>query len=303
MAHVKMNLPDVPPEELQAVLRPALIRVDGMPTLGPFARNWENVRKFQAREDDLLIATYPKSGTTWVSKIVDLIMNRGDLEKSQKGAIFERVPFLESAGPGMPSATDVLNKMDSPRVIKTHLQAEVLPKSFWEKNCKMIYVARNAKDVAVSYYHFYRMAYGHPEPGTWDEFLNSYMEGNVAFGSWAKHVKDWWKMRKQYKILYLFYEDMLLDPRGEIEKVMKFMGKDLPIEVVEKINKNTSFKAMKENPMANYSTFPYMDHSISPFMRKGIFGDWKNQFTVAQNEIFDQYYSREMSDTDLTFRM
>lgn len=42
----------------------------------------------------------------------------------------------------------------------------------------MIYVARNAKDVAVSYYHFYRMAYGHPEPGTWDEYLNTYMEGN-----------------------------------------------------------------------------------------------------------------------------
>ncbi|XP_073492103.1 sulfotransferase 1 family member D1-like isoform X1 [Aquarana catesbeiana] len=303
MAQHTMVLPNVSPEELESIKRPPLIWVNGMPILGPFAANWDNVVKFQAREDDLLIATYPKSGTTWVSKIVDLIMNGGDLEKSQKGAIFERVPFMESGGPGFPSATEILNNLDPPRVIKTHLQADVLPKSFWEKNCKMIYVARNAKDVAVSYYHFYRMAYGHPEPGTWDEYLNAYMEGNVAFGSWAKHVKGWWEMRKKNKILYLFYEDMLEDPKREIRKVMKFMNQELPEEIVEKIHKNTSFQAMKDNPMANYSAFPLMDHSISPFMRKGICGDWKNQFTVAQNERFDEYYQKEMSDTDLTFRM
>ncbi|XP_066433034.1 sulfotransferase 1A1-like isoform X1 [Eleutherodactylus coqui] len=283
--------------------RPPLKLVGGMPIIGPFADNWENVEHFQARADDLLISTYPKSGTTWVSKIVDLILNKGDMAESQKAAIFERVPFLECSGPGMPSATEILNKQDFPRVIKTHLQVDVLPKSFWDKKCKVIYVARNAKDVAVSYYHFYRMAFGHPDPGTWDEFLNSYMEGNVAFGRWSTHVKGWWKMRQQSDILYLFYEDMLEDPRREIQKLLKFMKWEISDEVMEKILKYTSFQAMKNNPMANYSTFPFMDHSISPFMRKGISGDWKTHFTVAQNERFDEYYRQEMADTDLTFRM
>ncbi|XP_069591072.1 sulfotransferase 1 family member D1-like isoform X2 [Ranitomeya imitator] len=248
--------------------RPPLQLVRGMPILGTFAENWEKVEQFQARADDLLISTYPKSGTTWVSKIVDLILSNGDTEESQKAAIFERVPFLECSGPSVPSGTEILNKQNFPRVIKTHLQADVLPQSFWDKNCKIIYVARNAKDVAVSYYHFYRMAYGHPEPGTWDEFLNSYMEGNVAFGRWSSHVKGYWKLRQQRDILYLFYEDMLEDPTREIQKVSKFMGKELSENVLEKILKHTSFQAMKENPMSNYSTFPFMDHSISPFMRK-----------------------------------
>ncbi|CAI9556998.1 unnamed protein product [Staurois parvus] len=221
----------------------------------------------------------------------------------RKRPIYERVSFLDSAGPGIPSGTEKLDKMDSPRMIKSHLQAQVLPKSFWEKNCKIIYVARNAKDVAVSYYHYQRMAYAHPEPGTWDEYINTFMEGNVAFGSWAKHVKGWWEMRKKHKFLYLFYEDMLEDPKREIRKVMTFMNQELPEEIVEKIQKNTTFQVMKDNPMVNFSTFPFIDHSISLFMRKGILGDWKNQFTVAQNEIFDKYYQREMSDTDLTFRM
>ncbi|XP_075035066.1 sulfotransferase 1 family member D1-like [Mixophyes fleayi] len=283
--------------------RPPLKLVSGMPILGSFAENWENVVQFQAKADDLLISTYPKSGTTWVSKIVDLIRNGGDTEESQNRAIFERVPFLEDAKPAIASGTELLDKLDFPRVIKTHLPVSVLPVSFWEKNCKVIYVARNAKDVAVSYYHFYRMAYRHPEPGTWDEFLNSFMEGKVAFGSWSSHVKGWWKMRQQRDILYLFYEDMQEDPRREIKKVMTFLGKDLSDEVLEKIHQNSSFQTMKNNPMSNYSTFPYMDHSVSPFMRKGICGDWKNQFTVSQSEIFDEYYRREMSDTDLSFRM
>ncbi|KAG8536249.1 hypothetical protein GDO81_026810 [Engystomops pustulosus] len=123
---------------LEELNRPPLRLVGGMPIIGPFADNWENVERFQARRDDLLISTYPKSGTTWVSKIVDLILNGGDTEESQKGAIFERVPFLECSGPGVPSGTKILNKQDFPRVIKTHLQVEVLPRSFWDKRCKVL---------------------------------------------------------------------------------------------------------------------------------------------------------------------
>ncbi|KAM4687245.1 LOW QUALITY PROTEIN: sulfotransferase 1C2A-like, partial [Rhinophrynus dorsalis] len=166
----------------------------------------------------------------------------------------------------------------------------------------MIYVAQ-AKDVAVSYYYFYRMATVHPDPGTWEDFLKSFMEGNVAFGSWSAHVKGWWHMSKKRDILYLFYEDLLRDSMSEIKKIMKFLGKDLPEDVLEKINQHTSFQAMKDNPMTNYSTIPndLMDQAVSPFMRKGICGDWKNHFTVSQNERFDEYYQREMSDTDLSF--
>ncbi|XP_068102656.1 sulfotransferase 1 family member D1-like [Hyperolius riggenbachi] len=283
---------------------PPIKFVSGMPILGPFAENWENVLRFQAREDDVMINTYPKSGTTWMSEIVDQLFNAGDTKKTDRGAIFERVPFLEFAVPDMPSTTQTLDNMKNRRVIKSHLPVELVPKSFWEKNSKIIYVARNAKDLLVSYYHFHRMAIVHPDPGTFEEFIQTFMEGPISFGLWSDHVKGWWKIRHQKNVLYLFYEDMLEDLKREIGKVVKFLEMDLPDDILEKISQHTTFKAMKKNKMTNYVTCPttVMDHTISPFMRKGICGDWKDQLTVAQNELLDQYLKREMSDTDLTFR-
>ncbi|XP_026502843.1 sulfotransferase 1C3-like, partial [Terrapene carolina triunguis] len=92
------------------------------------------------------------------------------------------------------------------------------------------------------------------------------------------------------------------DPKREIEKVLQFLGKDLKEEVVNKILQHTSFQEMKKNPTANYEMMPTwaMDHSVSPFMRKGMSGDWKNYFTVAQNEIFDAHYKEQMKGS--TFR-
>ncbi|NWI25159.1 ST1A4 Sulfotransferase, partial [Sula dactylatra] len=56
---------------------------------------------------------------------------------------------------------------------------------------KVIYVARNPKDVAVSFYHFHRLAKFLPDPGSFDNFLTQFLEGTVHYGSWFKHVKGW----------------------------------------------------------------------------------------------------------------
>ncbi|MEE6516254.1 hypothetical protein FKM82_025526, partial [Ascaphus truei] len=169
---------------------------------------------------------------------------------------------------------------------------------------EIIYVGRNPKDVAVSFYHFDKMNKLHPEPGPWETYLERFLQGAVGYGQWTTHVRDWWDLRRQQDILYLFYEDMLENPMREIRKVVSFLGKDLTEEVLEKILQHTSFKAMKQNPMTNYTalSLSLMDHSISPFMRKGLCGDWKNHFSASQSKRFDEYYQQGMSDTDLSFR-
>ncbi|XP_069840600.1 sulfotransferase 1C4-like [Dendropsophus ebraccatus] len=278
--------------------------IQGVPLPENSCDIWDQIYNFQARDDDILISTFPKAGITWMQEIVDLIMLNGDVERSMRAPCFVKVPFIEVNPRPMPSGVDAANAMESPRLLKTHLPIELVPPSFWEKNVKVIYFARNAKDCMVSYYHFQRMNKGLPDPGTWDEYFSVYLAGNVPWGSWFDHVIGWWKAKDKHQILYIFYEDMIEDPKREIRKVSNFLGKELTEDVLDTICHHTSFNAMKDNPMTNYSVLPsfVFDQSISPFMRKGKVGDWKNHFLEEQNIIFDEEYKKKMERSGLSFR-
>ncbi|XP_040831600.1 sulfotransferase 1C4 isoform X1 [Ochotona curzoniae] len=277
--------------------------VEGILQPTPTCDIWDQIWKFQAKPDDLLISTYPKAGTTWTQEIVDLIQNEGDVEISKRAPTHIRFPFIEWIIPSVGCGLEQAKAMPSPRVLKTHLPISLLPPSFLEEKCKVIYVARNPKDNMVSYFHFQRMNKALPDPGTWEEYFESFLAGKVCWGSWHDHVKGWWKAKDQHNILFLFYEDMKKNPKHEIEKLAEFLGKKLDDKVLDQIVHHTSFDIMKQNPMANYSTLPsdIMNHSVSPFMRKGMVGDWKHHFTVAQNERFNEDYKKKMADTSLTF--
>ncbi|KAK7146596.1 hypothetical protein R3I93_014143 [Phoxinus phoxinus] len=272
-----------------------------------FTDNWEKVQNFQARPDDILIATYPKAGTTWVSYILDLLyFGNDDLERQTSQPIYMRIPFLELCFQEFSTVTGTEmadNLPTSPRLIKTHLPVQLVPKSFWEQNSRIVYLARNAKDNAVSYFHFDRMNMVQPEPGDWNSFIQKFMKGKNVFGPWYDHVSGWWEKKQTYpNLLYLFYEDLVEDTGREVERLSSFLGLSTSVEEREKIIKGVQFDAMKQNNMTNHVTLPFMDFKISPFMRKGKVGDWKCHFTVAQNEQFDEVYKQKMKKTTVRFR-
>ena len=91
-------------------------------------------------------------GTTWMTSIVGLIINDGDVEKMKLSYTYiEMTPTDLTSTP-----IDVINSMDPPRVLKTHLRFEFLQKKIEEK-IRTILVFRNPKDTFLSYYHHYRM--------------------------------------------------------------------------------------------------------------------------------------------------
>uniref|UniRef100_A0A2K6Q6N0 Sulfotransferase n=1 Tax=Rhinopithecus roxellana TaxID=61622 RepID=A0A2K6Q6N0_RHIRO len=289
-------------ELIQDTSRSPLEYMKGVLLIKCFAEALGPLQSFQAQPDDLLISTYPKSGTTWVNKILDMIYQVGDLENCNRAPIYIRVPFLEASDPGEPSGLETLKDTPAPRLIKSHLPLALLPQTLLDQKVKVVYVARNPKDVAVSYYHFHRMEKTHPEPGTWDTTLC-----HCPLPA-SPHVQEWWELSHTHPVLYLFYEDMKEvrppNPKREIQKILEFVGRSLPEETVDLMVQHTSFREMKKNPMTNYTTVPqeFMDHSISPFMRKGMAGDWKTTFTVAQNERFDADYAEKMAGCSLSFR-
>ncbi|XP_037662560.1 sulfotransferase 1C4-like [Choloepus didactylus] len=75
--------------------RTEISQVDGIFIAKKICDIWDEVWNFQAKPDDLVIASYPKAGTTWTQEIVDLIQHDGDVEKSRRDPIMVRQPFLE----------------------------------------------------------------------------------------------------------------------------------------------------------------------------------------------------------------
>ncbi|RXN00806.1 Sulfotransferase family cytosolic 2B member 1 [Acipenser ruthenus] len=226
-------------------------------------------------------------------------MSGGDLKPVLTIPSWDRVPWLE-----LNRAIELkLEDRPSPRILATHFQYPMMPKSWFNSKAKMVYVMRNPKDVFTSYYHYCRMAAYLVDPGTCDELLMKFLNGKVLFGSWFDHVKGWLNAKEKDRILYLTYEEMIMDLKGSISKICSFLGKSLSEEVMERIADHCTFKNMKQNKMSNYSLVPkqFMDTSKSEFLRKGISGDWKNLFTVAQAEFFDSVYKEKLKDVDFKF--
>ncbi|KAM3873669.1 sulfotransferase 2B1-like [Diretmus argenteus] len=232
-----------------------------------------------------------------MQEILPLVLNGGDLTPVQTIPNWDRVPWLEET-----RLEVVVDRLPTPRAMVTHFPYHLMPTSFYSSKAKVIYMTRNPKDVMVSSYYFHQMASFLDDPGTFQEFMDNFLEGKV-FGKWTDHVKSWRHTEMGDRILYITYEEMLQDLDGSIRRFSDFLGSNLNEEAIQRIAQQCSFKNMKTNPMSNYSLIPQgmMDSSKSPFHRKGIAGDWKNHFTPEQKVQFSSVINRELQGEDLSF--
>lgn len=251
----------------------------------------EFAENFAVEDTDVFAVTYPKSGTIWMQEILPLILHDGDLTQIQTIPNWDRTPWLEESRLAL-----VVDQLKSPRALVSHFPYHLMPASFHQSKAKVIYVMRNPKDVIVSFYFFHQMAGFLEDPGTFDEFLDKFLEGRLVFGKWTDHIKSWRNTNLGDRIMYITYEEMKEDLPAALRRIATFLGKNLSDETISKIAENCSFKAMKENPMSNFSLVPkiYMDSDKSPFLRKGVAGDWKNHFTPEQLSRLSSVIKKEL---------
>uniref|UniRef100_A0A8C6I6U9 Sulfotransferase n=1 Tax=Mus spicilegus TaxID=10103 RepID=A0A8C6I6U9_MUSSI len=246
--------------------------------------------KFVVKDEDLIILTYPKSGTNWLIEIVCLIQTKGDPKWIQSVPNWECSPWLESK-----SGYPVLTSKEGPRLMTSHLPTHLFSKSFFSSKAKVIYLIRNPRDVLVSGYFFWANTNLVKNLESLGIYFEQFLKGNVGYGSWFEHIHGWLSMRERNNFLVLYYEDMKKDPKGTIKKICDFLGKNLGADELDLVLKYSSFQAMKENNMSNYSLIK--EDQITnglKLMRKGTTGDWKNHFTVAQAEAFDKVFQDKM---------
>ncbi|XP_050397661.1 sulfotransferase 1C2 isoform X2 [Patella vulgata] len=232
------------------------------------------------------------AGTHWLFEICRMLLaGRLDVEVISKlNLMIELV------------AQDVLDQIESPRVLNSHVAFSDLPTDLAVKKPKIIYIRRNPKDVAVSFYnHSYKLKEFYDYNGEFKDYLELFVNGKVDYNSWFDKVLDWEKVidnNTEYSILDLTYEDLKADPIAEIRKISDFLQVKRNEEFIKEICDACSFSKMQQRKghiMADGS-------GQSNIYRKGEVGDWKNWFTVAQNEWFDRIYSEKMAGSKLKFR-
>jgi hypothetical protein len=203
---------------------------------------------FVPRPDDVLLASFPKSGTTWLKALAFAIAHRAEHPPSSGDHPLRRsnphdlVRFVEVSAAlagrtddGMDAAVAELEALPSPRVLATHLPYSLLPPRVLAANNRIVYVCRDPKDALVSSWLFTRGASASlgvdSESFSLSEALELFREGRCFYGPQWRHVLEYWEASRRTtspavaaNVLFLTYEEMLRDPAGNLRRMAEFMG-------------------------------------------------------------------------------
>jgi Sulfotransferase domain len=231
---------------------------------------------FTPRPDDIYIVTYPRSGTTWMRMILYQLTTDGTMDIQH---IAQSIPFLEMA---MIFGRDV-ERLPSPRIFKTHFSYRWIPKPG-----RYIYVTRDEKDVAISYFHFYNTL---PRRScSFDSFLRRFLSGRVLHGAWFKHVSSWQRNATALDMLHLTYEDLVRNLEESVRQIAKFCRFELSEERLRDILPRCTFEFMKRHETKidhPNEVLLELGFSTGKFIRQGKIGSWREMLTSEQRAVFE----------------
>ncbi|CAK1545181.1 unnamed protein product [Leptosia nina] len=285
-----------------------------------------DIYNMEIRSSDVYVVTYARSGTTWTQELVWMVANNLDYEKAKSLTLTERFPFLEFSMMVHPDMTKFFKKQKegdiekqkrlevvsshiidrvaaapSPRFIKTHLPLTLMPPNLLD--AKVVYVARDPRDVAVSFYHLCRsmvfMGWSGDFKSFWELLINDLLYWTPFFD----HLKEAWEKRHHPNLLFLFYEDMQKDLPAVINRVADFLGKKYSDEQVAQLCEHLKVDSFKKNPSINNVQFKELGlmKPNEEFVRKGKSGGWRDYFDEEMTAQAEKWMEENLRDTDLRF--
>lgn len=255
--------------------------------------SFESALHYPAQQDDIFVVTYPKCGTTWTQHILWTLQHNGEpLPLGQD--INRAIPHLEEVG------AEFVQQLALPRFIKTHFPYQLTPH---HSRAKYIYIVRNPFDCVVSFYYHTQGFVKHYDfaEGTFDQFFECFMAGEVDGGDYFDHLLSWYPHRNKPNILCLTYEQMKANPEWAVIKIARFLGpvyleKVQDPQILERILMHTSFARMSQNQSRWSSQRPA---NMAPFIRKGEVGDWKNHFSAKQIQRLGEKFYATTAGTEI----
>ena len=252
------------------------------------------------RSDDIVIATYAKSGTTWVQQIVGQ-MTLGPDPQIQ---VAQLSPWLDLRVPPKAVKLAEVEAQVHRRILKTHLPVDAL---VFSPLAKYLYIARDGRDVAWSLHHHHVNAndawyealndtpgrVGPPiekPPQDVRQYWHDWIE-NDGFPLWSfwENIRSWWNIRDLPNVHLVHFENLKKDMQAEMEKIADFLEIELKAADWEKINRYCSFDWMKENaekcvPLGG----AFWDGGASTFINKGINGRWRDSLSESESREYER---------------
>ncbi len=248
--------------------------------------------QLRARPDDVYVATYPRSGTTWMQFLLHVLARGPDVDFRH---ITDVSPWFErSLAIGTMQAVD-LDRLPSPRIFKTHLPRQWLPATG-----RFIALVRDPADVALSYYALYRDYLGFG--GTQDEFVERFAQGRVQYGSWWKHVQGWQRHAEDPNVRVLRYEALRADPAAVLGQVARFAGLSTdPARVRAAVAAASRDRMKAQEDRFDHATSLLLERGVSPrsFIGAGRVGAGAGGLTPAQHACLAQAGRREWGRWEL----
>lgn len=234
-------------------------------------------RTFAYRPNDVVLASYPKSGSSWVRFILaNLLTQSGEVDFLSTQLL---VPELSKQS--LKHGID-FESLPSPRILRTH--ALRFPES-----PRAVYLLRDGRDVMVSYYFHYKKF--HEFAGTFLDFL----ESDIRRAEWEEHVESWlFQDGRSEDVCVCRYEDLIADAFSEMKKMAEFIGLQFSDEQLRRAIEQSSIEKMRAVEQAKGLGISATGDTSIAFVRKGGSGNWREHFGDAEKKIFKQRYGETL---------
>lgn len=264
---------------------------------------WDN---FVFRDDDIIVASYAKAGTTWTQQIVSQLIFDGRADM----AVGENSPWVDLRVPPLDVKMPMIEAQTHRRFFKTHLPVDAL---VFSPKAKYLYVARDGRDVLWSLHnhHFNAndqfFAVINDTPGrVGPELARAPADPVVYFRNWLEqdgapfwslwdNARSWWAVRDLPNVLMVHFNDLKADMDGEIRRIADFL--DISPSNWDAILDHCSFDHMKANADAVAPLGGTLwEGGAKTFINKGTNGRWQSALPAADSAAYEARAVAELGE-------
>ncbi|MBI2963208.1 MAG: sulfotransferase domain-containing protein [Deltaproteobacteria bacterium] len=271
---------------------------------------------FVARPGDIIISTPAKTGTTWMQRIVSLLVFQ---TPRPTDTLNQLSPWIDAAFIAKVIDTRaVAEAQRHRRFLKSHLPLDALP---WFPDARYVVVGRDGRDVFMSLWNHYRSytpeayalfdsveASAHDPcprcPDDVHEFWRWWIgrgafpweQDGYPFGSYFHHLRSFWEFRRLPNLLLVHYNDLKRDLGGEMRRIAAFLDIAVPEATWPTLVDTAGFEAMKQDgEMLLPELALIFQGGSQTFLNQGTNERWRDVLTAEELAQYEAVVTRTLT--------